>query len=80
MRSECTLPLLLTNLDDIAWVLNLRGKEFDCNPIFTSYLLIEETSSTLYIGAGIVEEDIKSYLTSLNVNLQAYKNVQKDLV
>ena len=30
---------LITNLDDIAWLLNLRGYDVDSNPVFVSYLV-----------------------------------------
>ena len=31
---------LVTTLDDIAWILNLRGSDIPCNPVFYSYLYI----------------------------------------
>ena len=31
--------LLITTLDDIAWLLNLRGNDIQFNPLFFSYLL-----------------------------------------
>ena len=75
------MPLLLTNLDDIAWVLNLRGRgEFDYNPIFTSYLLIEPANSTLYIANGKVSEDIETYLAGLNVSVREYDSILDDLI
>lgn len=43
--------LLVTTLDDIAWILNCRGTDIDFNPVFFSYLLFnpKELSATLYI-------------------------------
>ena len=41
--------LLVTALDEIAWVLNLRGNDVHCNPVFVSYLLIAPDKVTLYI-------------------------------
>ena len=31
--------LLVTTLDDIDWITNLRGSDIQCNPVFFSYLL-----------------------------------------
>lgn len=31
--------LLITTLDDIDWLLNLRGKDISYNPVFISYLI-----------------------------------------
>jgi len=36
--------MLVTTLDDIAWVLNLRGNDIEFNPLFFSYLLIHWNS------------------------------------
>ena len=41
--------LLVTALDEIAWVLNLRGSDVHCNPVFVSYLLISPEKVVLYI-------------------------------
>lgn len=35
--------LLLSALDEIAWLLNIRGNDVHCNPVVVSYLLIEKT-------------------------------------
>ena len=68
-------------MDDIAWVLNLRGRgEFDYNPIFTAYLLIEPANSTLYIANGKVSEDIETYLAGLNVSVREYDSILDDLI
>ena len=47
-RNSCT-GILISALDEVAWTLNLRGSDVHCNPVFVSYLLITEYSSTLYI-------------------------------
>ena len=41
--------IILSALDEIAWTLNLRGKDVHCNPVFISYLLISVEGYTLYI-------------------------------
>ena len=37
--------LLITTLDDIAWLFNLRGSDIECNPVFLAYALIDEGKS-----------------------------------
>ena len=41
--------LLVTAVDEVAWLLNLRGGDVSHNPVFTSYVLVKEDSATLYV-------------------------------
>lgn len=41
--------LLVTALDEVAWLLNLRGGDVSHNPVFVSYVLVQDTSATLYV-------------------------------
>lgn len=56
--------LLITALDEIAWTLNLRGSDIEYNPVFFSYLLINETNVTLFIDKSQVTPEITSHLDS----------------
>ena len=71
--------LLVTALDEIAWVLNLRGSDVHCNPVFVSYLLISPENITLYINNVKLPEDVKAYLTSEHIDIQAYESVVEGL-
>jgi Xaa-Pro aminopeptidase len=46
--------LLITSLDEIAWFLNLRGKDIDFNPVFFSYLIFHSKTkkSDLFIDSA----------------------------
>ena len=50
--------LLLASLDDIAWLLNLRGGDVECNPVFLSYLLISDGQCNLYIDKEKLNDNI----------------------
>ena len=41
--------MLVSTLDEVAWVTNLRGADALCTPIFYSYLIIEKEKSTLFV-------------------------------
>ena len=73
-------PLLVTTLDDIAWLLNLRGTDIDYNPVFFSYVLFypETKSVNFYIDAEKVEA-IKAYLEGINVTILPYDQIDADL-
>ena len=51
---------LVTTLDDIAWILNIRGNDVSCNPVFYSYLYISKEYGThLFIDKSKLDFDIK---------------------
>lgn len=68
-ESKCD-GILISTLDDIAWILNLRGNDVPCNPVFYSYLyLSRKNGNHLFID--------KSKINFLfdNVTLHNYENV-----
>ena len=71
--------LLVAALDEIAWVLNLRGSDVHCNPVFVSYLLISPENITLYINNVKLPDDVKAYLMSEHIDVQAYESVVEGL-
>ena len=67
--------LLVTALDEIAWVLNLRGSDVHCNPVFVSYLLISPEKVVLYINNVKLLAEVKDYLTLEQIVVDAYEAV-----
>ncbi|MBQ8189255.1 MAG: aminopeptidase P family protein [Lachnospiraceae bacterium] len=47
---------ILTSLEDIAWLLNLRGSDIHCNPVFLSYIYVSELKTILFTGASLSSE------------------------
>jgi len=43
---------LVSTVDDIAWITNLRGSDVSYNPVFLAHLLIGERKATLFVGEG----------------------------
>ena len=71
--------ILITTLDDIAWTLNLRGTDVHCNPVFVSYLLLNEDTTTLFVNNRKLTKEVSDYLASINVKVEPYENVRKAL-
>ena len=71
--------LLLSSLDEIAWTLNLRGKDVHCNPVFVSYLLITPQANTLYIYPEKINQEIMAYLEHQQVQTKPYTAIEQDL-
>lgn len=69
--------LLLTTLDDINWLLNLRGADIKCNPVFFSYLIIhiESGAIDLFINRSKLSQEIAASLQESNVTIREYEEV-----
>lgn len=73
--------ILVTALDEIAWLLNVRGQDVEYNPVVMSYLLITQDSAFWFVRKGPVDpddhetEDSFYELTSDGVNIQDYSDI-----
>ena len=54
---------VLASLDDIAWLLNLRGSDIECNPVFLAYVFISEDDAILFCHTEKVFRETKDYLS-----------------
>ncbi|KAF8213885.1 peptidase M24, structural domain-containing protein [Mycena galopus ATCC 62051] len=70
-----TTSYLVTPLDDLVWLLNLRGNDMFNQPFFYAYLFVSPTDAVLFIDPKKVTSEVEDYLTSLGVRTQAYGTV-----
>lgn len=70
---------ILTSLDDIAWLFNMRGMDIKNNPVSLSYGVITEKEAVLYIDERKVNEDVKKYFDSNNIKLKGYFEIYEDI-
>lgn len=66
--------LLLTALDEIAWLLNLRGNDIACTPVFLAYMIIEKSSATLCVNKEILNDEIIHQLENDGISLADYND------
>ena len=69
--------MLVTQLDDIAWTLNLRGTDVHCTPVFVAWLVIGEERATLYIKQEKLSAEVAAYLHSEGVDVADYDDILK---
>ncbi len=74
----CTLHLL-SSLDDIAWILNLRGADIPYNPVFFSHLALTPSEAFLYVFEDALTPSIVSYLRELGMEIRPYFDFFPDL-
>lgn len=72
MRGKQADMLVLTSLDDIAWLLNIRGGDVHCNPVVMSYLVLTQTEHILFARKESFGEELLQDLAAANVTLQNY--------
>ena len=71
--------LLISTLDDIAWLFNLRGSDIECNPVFLAYTLFSKKGVRLYIDDSRIEADALEALKASGVAIAAYNAIAADL-
>lgn len=64
--------LVESNLSNIAWLTNLRGADIECNPLFLSYLFVEEESASIFIQKEALDTEVYNYLTDSGFTIHAY--------
>lgn len=67
--------MLLTALDEIAWTLNLRGNDVECNPVFVSYLLLSDRQNVLFVNPAKVSNEVREHLSLSGVETMPYTAV-----
>jgi len=78
MAAEDTAAHVLTTLDAIAWLFNIRGQDVDFNPVVIAHAIVDATSATLYIDPSKIDDGLSSHLGSA-VRLQPYHDFQDGL-
>jgi len=71
--------VIITALDEVAWLLNLRGGDVDYNPIFISYAIVTPEAATLYIDSAKVTAEVSEQLEGAGVEVQPYEQVLQDV-
>jgi len=65
-------------LDEIAWLFNLRGSDIPYNPVFFSYAIVTLDSATLYIDSSKLSPECQSYLADNKVAIKPYEALFAD--
>lgn len=66
---------VVTNLDEVAWLFNLRGSDIPYNPVFFAYAIVTRDDATLFANPASVPHDVRDYLSQNNVAVLEYDKV-----
>lgn len=68
--------IFMPALDEIAWTLNIRGADVECNPLVVSYLYLSQDDKVLFVDAEKIDAEVAAYLNGIGVSVVAYDEVQ----
>ncbi len=73
MQSLSANAHVITTLDAIAWLLNIRGADVDYNPLVIAYAIVTEHHATLFINQNKLSADVLQHLNSQGVQVKDYQ-------
>ena len=77
MKENEVQNYLLTSLDDIAWLFNIRGNDILFNPVALSYAIITDNEAKLYINKAKVDDEVQSALKAQEVVIYEYNEIEE---
>lgn len=77
-KENCDINIL-TSLDDIAWIFNLRGSDVKNNPVNLAYAVITIDRAVLYINERKLNSKVERYLYENNIEVRDYFEIYEDM-
>ncbi len=75
MKEKQATVHLLTSLDDITWLLNIRGGDVEHTPVVLSYLIVTGQELLLFISEEKIDSAVRVYLNELGVRIMPYDEI-----
>lgn len=75
MKKKNVDYFLLSSLDDIAWLYNIRGKDVPNNPVVISYALVTLVSAFLFVDSKKINREVESFLRDNGVSIAGYEEI-----
>lgn len=70
---------VISALDAIAWLCNIRGRDIEFNPLVIAYAIIQSGSVFLYLNTDILSDEDRQYFDSQKIQVKSYSNFAQDL-
>ncbi len=75
MKKNGAAHLLMSKLDDIMWLYNIRANDVTCNPVALSYTFISENEAVLFIQRDALTAEVEAYLEKNQVTCKDYSEI-----
>lgn len=70
---------LLASLEDLCWLLNVRGNDVECTPVVLSYLLMSQEEVRWYVQTEALSPEVRDYLAQTGICLREYGEIYADV-
>ena len=70
-EKECEY-LFLAKLDDLMWLMNIRGKDVECNPVVLSYGFVTRNELFYFVQGEAVTDEFRAYAKKHQITLKEY--------
>ena len=78
LEKKKSLAFVVSMLDEIAWLFNLRGNDIPYNPVFFSYAVVTPEDATLYIDSSKLSSECQTFLEENKVGIKPYQDIFSD--
>lgn len=78
LQKKHAAGFVVSMLDEIAWLFNLRGSDIPFNPVFFSYAIVTHDRATLYVDESKLDAAAVAHLKETNVQLKPYNAILDD--
>lgn len=75
LAEEGADSFLLTRLDDLMWLFNIRGCDVECNPVAMCYGYFTKDESVLFIQKSALDGTVLGYLEDKKVRVEEYAHI-----
>lgn len=79
MAEQGSEVLVVCALDEVAWLMNLRGGDVECTPVFLAYMIITENEARLYANSEIFSAQIAAELCEDGIEILPYFGFNEDV-
>ena len=79
MEKEGATAFVLTSLDDIAWLFNIRGNDIPCNPVVLSYAMVTKNDVTFFANPSVLSDEIKEYFSKNQISVKPYEAIYEEV-
>ncbi|KAF5803227.1 putative xaa-Pro aminopeptidase [Helianthus annuus] len=83
LRAELTdhgsSAIVISMLDEVAWLLNLRGNDVPHSPVMYAYLIVETDSAKLFVDNSKVTHEVMDYLKKAGIELRSYEAILSEI-
>lgn len=83
LRSELTnhgsSAIVISMLDEVAWLLNLRGNDVPHSPVMYAYLIVEIDSAKLFVDNSKVTHEVMAHLQKADIELRPYESILSEI-